>query len=891
MSSSVLAAEDAKGYLDAMLRHRGPFSSLDAAPKPEPQSETQARNVDLLDVVDADVSALAMYQHGHAARPTCQATGAAARLASYLSLGLTRSEVESLIEVIQIHSERAVRAHVSDDLFELVRRLSFPTELFPAQITALNSGLLDNAIDSWGFAAPTGTGKTFVTRLLILDYLRSNIGGAALYVVPSRALVHEITKSLREFFDREGVEVASISPQITRLTTEEEQRLASKSVIVMTPEKADLLLRLSTTVLDRMKLVVVDEAHHIESGTRGALLEFCLWRLRRLAQESTRIVVLSAVAPNIADIARWLGTRPRVATSDVRSTRMRAGIYRIKKTGRFREGWIDYADGSSVRLFERALATTDHGLLVQLADRINAAGPVLIVASGKKECEKIAAMLVEWKREHGTLRSLSAAELASDHIARLDSRLEREMYANVSMRSLLKHRIAYHHAGLPPRVRIAVEEAIRMRLIDFVCATTTLAEGVNFPFSSLIVQSVAIREAPEKGRPVRYHPVTPRSFWNIAGRAGRPGVDKEGQAILFEPSLGLERTKYVIGAYTDSSLSGLDPVRSALGEAIAEIHTEFAAGRLDLTTLDQEALPRETSKAVQGTVNLARVALIHSSASGVLATPKEMVEGTLAFSQMTKPVQEFAVGFFERQNQVVDRFFAARGAPSRTIVAELGLSLQTLSNLRAYVQSLDDWKLSRMANVLRGGQVDLRQAAFVVGPVAKRMAELEGPELGGIYSEVAVQWISGVPLTYIDKRAQFRNWSRLEDLISVMYSRVQFLLPWGLFAFDRLVEEEDNARGIVYGNEIKTLSYLADAGVPSLDALRLVGLDFERVDAARLASEYHRKGGKSLGVDVVGWMVSQPITALERAVLGVDSRRIDYDFRQLVSAIRLAASS
>src|SRR5262249_34936864 len=159
--------------------------------------------------------------------------------------------------------------------------------------------------------------------------------------------------------------------------------------------------------------------------------------------------------------------------------------------------------------------------------------------------------LREYHEARGQLRSLTEAEQASDIVRRLDSRLSREMYSDVPMRALLKHRIAYHHAGLPPRVRIAVEEAIRARMIDFVFATTTLAEGVNFPFSTVIVQALALREAPEKGRGARYHPVTPRSFWNIAGRAGRPGVDREGQAILFEPTLGLDKVNAVLDPYLD----------------------------------------------------------------------------------------------------------------------------------------------------------------------------------------------------------------------------------------------------------------------------------------------------------------------------------------------------
>ena len=112
-------------------------------------------------------------------------------------------------------------------------------------------------------------------------------------------------------------------------------------------------------------------------------------------------------------------------------------------------------------------------------------------------------------------------------------------------------------------------------------ATTTLAEGVNFPFSSVVVQSLALREAPVKGRPARYSPVTPRVFWNIAGRAGRPGMDREGHVILFEPSLGLSRVDHVLNDYLNPDMTSIAPVTSALANGLQSLVAQLASGEID----------------------------------------------------------------------------------------------------------------------------------------------------------------------------------------------------------------------------------------------------------------------------------------------------------------------
>lgn len=812
-------------------------------------------------------------------------------LAKYFNFGLNASDISGFNSIMDSRFELATISNVSSDLFETLQQINFPAELWPAQSKALKSGFLDDSFDSFGLASPTGTGKTFLTRLLITKAIKENNNSKILYIVPSRALVYEVFSSLQEGLEEIDINVIAVNPQLVTLDDDEESEYDQANVVVLTPEKADLLVRLGSDALLTITHVIVDEAHHIEADTRGVLLELYLWRIKKLLNGRARFIFLSAVAPNISDLTDWMGTNPKSEIVEQRATRMRAGTYRVIKNENTKknEGWIHYSDGIKLKIIGEKVETgSNRKTLVQLAQSIFIEGPILVVAKGKKECEALANEMLVYLRKKEKIKNLTEDELNSDIFNRLDSRLEREMYPAVPMRELINNRIAYHHAGLPPRVRIALEDAIRAGMIDFVFATTTLAEGVNFPFSSVIVQSLALREPPQAGVQPRYRAITPRTFWNIAGRAGRPGYDKEGQVILFEPSLGLERINYVLESYLNPNMKDINPVRSALSNSIVDLYENVRDGAIQMSDLDQIELDEEIPGNIRGTINLLRVGLVHAKATDLLNLPEDILESTFAYSFLDEETKKFGKKVLEKQNDLLVKFFKSRLAPSEKIVAEMGLSIDTLERLKTYVSNLEDWQIKKFGTLFYGGEINLDQVGYIIGPVAKNIAELEGNKLGGYLSELIVKWLSGIPLISIksELKGTLRN-ERLENLIHVIYSRIQFLLPWGLFAVDSIVEEEAKARKIPYHNELRNLSYLADAGVPSFDAHRLVNFDFERVDATRLYKQYKRRGGLNMGVDILGWISNEKNENLISAISGFDKRRIDYDFYSLIDKIKM----
>lgn len=800
------------------------------------------------------------------------------QVAHRVRLDWSVTELNAFTRILDRRKRNATILNVSSVLVPDLMSTSFPAELWDNQRQAIEAGLLDEAFDAWSFASPTGTGKTFIARLLIMDALTKQPDARVLYIVPSKALVYQVNRDLNRALNAVGITVQAITPRLVDLQSDESSVSDDASVLVLTPEKADLLLRIGTPFLADVGLTVIDEAHHIEADTRGVLLEFYLWRLRMLTADTNRYVFLSAVAPNVRSLAEWMGQRPGGEVADKRATRMKVGVFRYRKEGSRWRGYIDYVDGTVNKVIAGTPdRTSSNAGIAQLAEKLAVAGPVLVVAKGKGTAESIAKKLmtvapIPLRRE----------QLARPEYRRLDSRLEREMYSAVPLRELIANGIAYHHAGLPPRVREAVEDAISAGIITYVVATTTLAEGVNFPFSSVIVQSLATPQFPvEAGKPRSYRLLSVRNFWNIAGRAGRPGYDPEGQVILFEPSLGLQHVNAVIDPYVNPSLKSIQPVESALAKGLRTIADLLRDHGIHESHLSNVILADTLPKDVRGAINLVRVGIAHARASGVDASADQIIDSTYAGSFLSGAYRSAAARIVDQQLTVVDTYLEQDDSPPLRLVAELGLSLETLDALQQHVRDLPDWQFETMIGCVLGGRMIPKRAQWVVGPVMTLMGSPDGTSLSPWMRDIVMDWIAGMPFSALPAISLGGKKSSLEDLIRIIYSEVQYLLPWGLFALDRFTEEEAERRGMSYDRTVAKLSHLVDAGVPNFSALRLVNAGFERVDATRIATMYDKANAEST-IDLGAWLRAVPLDLLARYVRGPDRRPTDYDFERLI---------
>ena len=112
----------------------------------------------------------------------------------------------------------------------------------------------------------------------------------------------------------------------------------------------------------------------------------------------------------------------------------------------------------------------------------------------------------------------------------------------------MKRGIAFHHAGLVAKQRELIEENFRNGMVKIICATPTLAFGVDLPAFRAIIKD--LRRYSQRG--LSWIPVL--EYLQQAGRAGRPKFDKFGEAIAIAGSEG-EKSKiykmYVLGQPED----------------------------------------------------------------------------------------------------------------------------------------------------------------------------------------------------------------------------------------------------------------------------------------------------------------------------------------------------
>jgi hypothetical protein len=290
------------------------------------------------------------------------------------------------------------------------------------------------------------------------------------------------------------------------------------NLLVMTPEKLDSVLRTSLEddprshdLISRLQLVVLDECHALGVGERGLTYELLIARLLRRFPDS-EICAMSAVLGNPQALSQWLtGVARSVSVSSWRPTGARLLVYR-------RDGWVtDHARRNLIRL---PGWSSPKNAAAAIAERLVQAGewPVLILETQRGYAESAAA------EAYSRLANLDLPRMSVDR-NRSATRAEQELGQDANLGDMIRAGVAFHHAGIPFGLRREIEGLVRNRQLRVLCSTTTLAEGVDLPFRSIICPHLYFEGTP-MSRPL---------FQNIAGRAGRAFVSTEGTVIFLEP--------------------------------------------------------------------------------------------------------------------------------------------------------------------------------------------------------------------------------------------------------------------------------------------------------------------------------------------------------------------
>ncbi len=401
-------------------------------------------------------------------------------------------------------------------------------ELWPPQRQALGSGLLDPARRAVVAEMPTSAGKTLVAEFAIVQALALNPASTVAYLVPTRALVNQVARNLRHDLSSLELVVEAAVPVFELDPTESvllEQRI---HVLVTTPEKLDLLLRSGHEVVRDLSLLVADEAHNIGADERGARLELLLATVKR-ERPQARFLLLTPFVPNADQLASWLSDDAHAAirvnwrpservTAAAYLEKPRLQPHRVKLRTLPSAHNVDLATEIDLDLgpIVGEPGSGKGGVSTALATKLSARGGVLVLLNGRARAEQRAQDVAAGLPRNTDNELLSAvANLASA-----------ELGTDATLPELLLRGVAYHHAGLPHELRYLIELLVDRGHVRTVCGTMTLAQGVNFPIASVVIESLQ-KSVRHRGQRT-WRDLTFEEFWNVAGRAGRALRDRVG---------------------------------------------------------------------------------------------------------------------------------------------------------------------------------------------------------------------------------------------------------------------------------------------------------------------------------------------------------------------------
>jgi superfamily II RNA helicase len=377
-------------------------------------------------------------------------------------------------------------------------------------------------------SAPTGAGKTVIAEHVISTAIEKKVG--VIYTAPIKALSNQKFRDFQaQFQDNIGILTGDVSLN------------PGAPVMIMTTEIFRNKVLDEPQSLKNYSWVIFDEIHYIDNPERGTVWEESLIFL----PEHMNILGLSATIPNIKQMAAWIESihkKPiKTVIEDKRPVPLHFfyqvhneivdNLNKIRKSGTYpnklnslinyvrqKEGLpCIYFDFGRRRAEDLAFDLYSYNFL------------------DSKEKAKIVGLFNELCERFGLLHEESAQKLYP----------------------LIQRGIAYHHAGMLPTLKEVIERLFTSRLLKVIFTTETFALGINMPSRSVIFDE--LRKF--YGRYVRI--LKTRDFYQMAGRAGRRGIDKEGFVYCrINPArINIEEVKRIIWQQPEEVKSQLNALR------------------------------------------------------------------------------------------------------------------------------------------------------------------------------------------------------------------------------------------------------------------------------------------------------------------------------------------
>jgi helicase len=412
--------------------------------------------------------------------------------------------------------ERTIsRLGLPENLVEFFDKEWGITTLYPPQAEAMTSVLSGR---NTMVCIPTASGKSLVAFMGIVHQIKvKDVGSRGIYIVPLKALASEKQNELKQLGEHLGLKIGLGIGDAPN----EANQISDCDILVCTSEKLDSLMRSKPEVLRRVSVVVADEFHLVNDSHRGPTMEINLARIRHLLPHA-QLITLSATVGNSQDLADWLD-------SDL-------------ILSQWRPVSLEYSTLAELNLEPRAIQQSElisegslnpprtltgpksHIAWAALSDVHAQGGQLLVFVSARRSAQSEAKKLSQ--RMHKYLSKENPESLLP--LKELSEKLSRSSNSAMgdNLAECVLGGVAFHHAGLRHNQRSLIEDAFKDRKLHCLCATPTLAAGVNLPARRVLVRDL---KRYEDGMS-RFLPVM--EVRQMLGRAGRPRYDPIGEAWL-----------------------------------------------------------------------------------------------------------------------------------------------------------------------------------------------------------------------------------------------------------------------------------------------------------------------------------------------------------------------
>jgi len=750
---------------------------------------------------------------------------------------------------------RSVNSRVTQFVQSLVDHGRGDRALFdvlpPQRRTLAEAGLLGSSRRAVVVSLPTSSGKTLIAQFRILQALNQfdQEQGWVAYLAPTRALVNQLTRQLRRDFAPLGIQVEQVSPALDldrfemNLLGEQSPHLRFR-VLVTTPEKLDLLLRRDweAKIGRPLTLVVVDEAHNLQSPGRGLKLELLLSTINKEC-EKAQFLLLTPFIKNAREVARWLGGRNSGDISlsvDWQPNDRLVGIAELvaepKPIGRGYNYQLELQSVHTSRCtiaIEKPLVmlrSSDHpqsysqvsdvGTIAALMARsLSHRGPVIVMHSTPAWVWGLAQKLVD---------NSSASQKLSPNVRLVCDYVKLELGADFPLVNCLRHGIGVHHAGLPDDIRVLMEWLFEEQEIKYLAATTTIAQGVNFPVSAVIMAS---NQYPSR---TGSKPMPPEDFWNIAGRAGRVGHGELGVVAL-----------------AAENADKAEQYRAFINQNVGDLNSELIALALEARDMmeDLKGIVFKRPAWSSFLQYLAHTYLQMGKPDNFFQEIEQILRGTLGFEKLRTSHRELSTQLLAGIKGYTD-YLQQPGQPLK-LVDSTGFSLQSIRKVLGAKRNLNasSWDEHKL---FARGDATLKQMMGVLLQVPELRENLKdalgkGKQDGEKLALVIKDWVNGVSLIEIARQhfatSDGDKTTELTRCGQGLFGKLAQTASWGLGALLAITGSE------LPEEELQQLSNLPSRvfyGVNSDAAMALRLLGIPRTAAPPLAKALQVKPENSL---------------------------------------------